>query len=281
MKAARFEYLRPASVQEAMQMLDSTNINAKAMAGSQSMGPMMNMRLTRPQQVVDLSSVAALQTVTADAQGITIGAAVTHAQIEDGVHGALHNHPVREVACDIAYRAVRNRGTLGGSLAHADPAADWVVVLSAFDAQINIVSNQAARSLSIHEFLHGAYTTDLASNELIRSITLPNLANDLRWAYIKFCRKPGEFAHASAAVRFEASSQCARIVLGALDGAPQVLNDLAVAIAKGDAQAATRTNLMAAVQQVIGSSDVIQVKLHAVALERALQQSGVLVGQIT
>jgi carbon-monoxide dehydrogenase medium subunit len=203
---------------------------------------------------------------------------VTHANIEDGVHAALVGHPIQNVARDIAYRAVRNRGTLGGSLAHADPAADWVVVMTALDAHINIISNHSERTISIHDFIHGAYTTDLADNELISSVTIPTMASDLRWAYVKFCRKPGEFAHASAAVRFEASTRTARIVLGALDGAPRSLHDLAVTIAKGEMQAATRANLIAAVQQFVLPSDAIQVKLHAVALERALQQIGVTAG---
>jgi carbon-monoxide dehydrogenase medium subunit len=183
------------------------------------------------------------------------------------------------VARDIAYRAVRNRGTVGGSLVHADPAADWVVVLTALDATIHLSTATQQRDVSIHDFFLGAYATDVQANEILTAVSLPAMAQDLRWGYVKFCRKPGEFAHASAAVRFEPSTGTARIVVGALDGPPQRLDETAMQIASGNAQAMSRPQLLSAIAQVSGSADPIQHQLHAVAVERALRSAGVLDAQ--
>ncbi len=116
MKAAKFDYIRPASVEQALDVLRQHAGQAKLMAGGQSLGPMLNLRLARPAAVIDISGLQALRGVTRDGDTVRIGAAVTHAEIEDGVHAALRDSPMRAVAAGIAYRAVRNRGTLGGSL---------------------------------------------------------------------------------------------------------------------------------------------------------------------
>jgi len=140
MKAAAFQYSRPANLADAVTQLGQNDSMAKAMGGSQSLGPMLNMRLARPTQVIDVSELPELLEVREQSGMIQIGASVTHAQIEDGVHSALVGHPMQSVARDIAYRAVRTRGTLGGSIAHADPAADWVVVMTALNASLQLRS---------------------------------------------------------------------------------------------------------------------------------------------
>ena len=132
MKAAVFEHQSAALVQEALALLAGGH--AKLMAGGQSLGPMLNLRLSRPQLLVDLAPMTELESVQAQGQDLWLGARLTHAAIEDGRHPALAAHPMREVAAGIAYRAIRNKGTIGGSLAHADPAADWVVTLVAMAA---------------------------------------------------------------------------------------------------------------------------------------------------
>lgn len=177
MKSARFEYRRPAGLPDALQALDTNESNIKILGGSQSLGPMLNMRLARPSALVDVSGLEALREVSVLSPGhhdsVRIGAAVTHAQIEDGVFDALADHPMREVARDIAYRAVRNRGTIGGSLVHADPAADWVVVLNAMDATIHLSSAQGHRDVRVQDFYLGAYATVLEPNEVLTGISLP------------------------------------------------------------------------------------------------------------
>ena len=274
MKAAAFEYRRPASTDEALALLQAGEGRAKAMAGGQSLGPMLNLRLTRPAVIVDIAGLAALRFVRETAAGLEIGAGVTHAELEDGVHPPLRGHPVRAVAAGIAYRAIRNRGTVGGSLAHADPAADWIVVMTALGARVAIESPRGSREVPMDAFMQGAYTTVLESDALITAVTLPRLAPDARWGYYKICRKPGEFAEASAAVLFEASTRTARIVLGALDGPPCQLAGLAASVGRDGAHAADRPAVLAAIASAAPDRDSLERRLSAVAVERALSRAG-------
>jgi len=248
------------------------------MSGSQSLGPMLNLRLARPAQVVDVAHIPGLRAVTRKADWVEIGAAVTHAEIEDGVHAPLTDHPMRQVARGIAYRAIRTRGTLGGSLAHADPAADWVVTLAALGARVAIRSPRGERTAEADAFMLGAYTTVLEPDELIVAISVPSQTPTTHWGYHKVCRKPGEFAEASAAVYFDASRKCARIVLGAVDGPPLLLHTLAAEIALKGTVVAGREALRAAVHAALPERDAIDRKLFTACLERALDQSGIFAG---
>lgn len=274
MKAAAFDYRSAATAQQATQLLAEHDGSAKLMGGSQSFGPMLNLRLTRPQLVIDVSRVQGMDQVSSTETHVDIGAGVTHAAIEDGQHAALREHPMREVAAGIAYRAIRNRGTLGGSLAHADPAADWIVTLTALDAQLTLHSPRGSRNIAMEDFMQAAYTTALAGDEMITSVRVPHSQGG-RWGYNKFCRKPGEFAEASAAVWLDASRGIARIVLGALDGAPMLLSALAQRIARDGAAAATRPALAAAVQSALPERDAVDQQLLTVCLARALAQAGI------
>ncbi|MDH6590150.1 carbon-monoxide dehydrogenase medium subunit [Variovorax sp. TBS-050B] len=278
MKAAKFGYTRVLEVNEAIAALAAGGGATKAMSGSQSLGPMLNLRLARPAQVVDVAHIPGLRTVSRKAGWVEIGAAVTHAEIEDGVHPPLAQHPMRQVARGIAYRAIRTRGTVGGSLAHADPAADWVVTLAALGARLVVGSPRGERTIEADAFMLGAYTTVLASDELIVSIAVPAETPATRWGYHKVCRKPGEFAEASAAVYFDASRQRARIVLGAADGPPLLLQALADEIARRGAPAAGRASLQSAVQAALPERDAIDQKRFTACVERALEHAGVFAG---
>ncbi|MGQ3003718.1 MAG: FAD binding domain-containing protein [Hydrogenophaga sp.] len=275
MKAPQFAYTRVLEVSDAVAALATGGGTAKVMGGSQSLGPMLNLRLARPAQVVDVSSIPGLRSVRRKADWVEIGAAVTHAEIEDGVHEPLAKHPMRDIAGGIAYRAIRTRGTVGGSLAHADPAADWVVTLAALGARILAKSPRGERTLEADAFMLGAYTTVLASDELIVSVAVPSETTTSHWGYHKVCRKPGEFAEASSAVYFDASQGRARIVLGAADGPPILLDGLAEEIAAKGASAAGREQLRAAVRTALPERDAIDLKLFTACVERALAQSGV------
>jgi carbon-monoxide dehydrogenase medium subunit len=275
-KSSKFIYTRALDVDEALQALTMGKGAAKPMSGSQSLGPMLNLRLARPAQVVDIANIPSLRTVSSAGHLVEIGAAITHAEIEDGLHEPLAAHPMQQVARGIAYRAIRTRGTVGGSLAHADPAADWVVTLAALGARIRLISPRGERFVQADEFMLGAYTTVLESDELIVSIAVPCKTPTLRWGYHKVCRKPGEFAEASAAAYFDVSRGSARIVLGAVDGPPILLNELAIAIAKQDTGAVEREHLREVVAAALPARDAIDLKFFTACLERALKQSGVL-----
>ena len=199
MKAVAFSYHAAASLEEVCTTLAARSDVAKVMGGGQSMGPMLNLRLMRPDAVFDVSRLAELATVAPAGDRIRIGAAVTHAQIEDGVFPELRGTMLQSVAAGFAYRAIRNRGTIGGSIAHADPAADWVVVLTAIGADIEIASASGRRIVPMSQFMLGAYTTALQDGELICPVLVPRHTSALRWGYHKLCRKTGEFAEASCA----------------------------------------------------------------------------------
>lgn len=275
MKAAAFDYVRALGVDEALQALTQSQGTAKLISGSQSLGPMLNLRLARPAQVIDVARLAELRAVRRVDDAIEIGAAVTHAEIEDGVHPPLAEHPMRGVASGIAYRAIRTRGTLGGSLAHADPAADWVVALVALGARMRVRSPRGERTLEVDAFMLGAYTTVLEADEMIVSVSVPAASAACRWGYHKLCRKPGEFAEASAAVYLDGSRGCARVALGAVDGPPILLRELAAVIASNGAGAASAEQLRAAVAMALPERDRIDLKLYTACVERALEQAGI------
>ncbi len=273
MKAAKFEYLRAATVEQALEALGRPGAACKVMAGSQSLGPMLNLRLARPASIVDVSGIEALRTVVESDKSLRVGAAITHAEIEDGVFAPLRGHMLQDVAGRIAYRAVRNRGTLGGSLAHADPAADWVLAATALGADIEIVSPSGTRRVAMPAFMQGAYTTGLGSDELIAAVHVPKLHAGVRWGYYKFCRKTGEFAEASCSAYFDAEARVARIAVGALDGAPCYLTELAGRVAEQGLQAADRASIMAAVDAVAPGKDAADRALRAKVIERCLHQA--------
>ncbi|MFU1998830.1 FAD binding domain-containing protein [Bordetella avium] len=273
MKAAKFDYQNPGQLSAALQALsaaEGVQGPIKVMGGSQSMGPMLNLRLTRPKKVVDVSHLPELRGVQVQNGNIRIGAAVTHAEIEDGVHEALRGSMLQYVAGGIAYRAVRNRGTIAGSLAHADPAADWVLTLSALAADIELRSASGTRTLAMDSFMLGAYTTEVQEGEIITAITVPQLDASARWGYYKFCRKTGEFAEASCACVFDPKRRRACIMVGALDGAPQPLPELARLVAS-TAKLPDRETIAAALAKL--GDDPVKQQMQLAVVTRCLQQA--------
>jgi carbon-monoxide dehydrogenase medium subunit len=223
MKAARYDYAKPLSSIDAMRLVTPTDGMAKFVSGCQSLGPMMNLRLTQPEMLVDLRAISALRECTADGNVITLGACVTHAEIEDGKVDDGTQGLMPCVARGIAYRAVRNRGTLGGSLAHADPAADWINTLRALDADYLIAGPNGNRVVSSADWMAGAFTTALQADEILTAVRFRRLSPSARWAYYKFNRKPGEFAEAIAVFIDDGASGICRAVIGALDGPPHLI----------------------------------------------------------
>jgi aerobic carbon-monoxide dehydrogenase medium subunit len=217
MKAAAFELASPTTLDEATAFLATPG--ATVMAGGQSLGPMLNLRLARPGLVVRLGGIGGLAGVSEDADAVTLGALVTHAAIADGRAPDPGLRVLSRVADGIAYRAVRNRGTIGGSLCHADPAADWVTVLMALGAT---VLTSTGRAIAVEDFVTAAFRTVLRPGELLTAVRIPRLRDGARWGYVKACRKPGEFAHAMAAVLIDDGM---RLVIGATGGRPILLRE--------------------------------------------------------
>lgn len=272
MKAAHFEYHRPASLAEALGLLKDAAGTAKVIAGGQSLGPMLNLRLARPAQLVDIGRLDELRRVARDGDHIRIGAAVTHAEIEDGVHELLRDTPMQWVARGIAYRSVRNRGTIGGSLSHADPAADWVLVAVALGAELELARADGTRRIAMDDFMIGAYTTVLGEDEIVSAVCVPATLATLHWGYHKSCRKVGEFAEASCAAMFDPARKQARVAIGALDGAPRNLPEVAAQTARSGSIPA-RARLLEAVAAAAPDKDAVDRQLLAVAIERALKKT--------
>jgi CO/xanthine dehydrogenase FAD-binding subunit len=177
---------------------------------------MLNLRLAQPDSLVDLSGIASLVRASDLGSAVFIGAGVTHAAIEDGkvpdpTHGLL-----RRVASRIAYRAVRNRGTIGGSLAHADPAADWVNTMLLVDATYLIDGPASSREVASGDFMQAAFTTALGESDVLIGVRIAKYSPTARFGYFKFCRKVGEFAEAIGAVAIDPARGVRRAIIGAL-----------------------------------------------------------------
>ena len=225
MKSAAFAYERPEDVNGALTLMAPTDRSIKIIAGGQSLGPMLNLRLVEPDVMIDISNLAELKQAACVDGDLVIGACVTHSDIEDGRVPDVTRGAMQRVAAAIAYRAVRNRGTIGGSLSHADPAADWVSALSALGARVSLRSLSEVRQLDVEQFITGALRSALRPGEIIETIRIPAITPSARFGYFKACRKPGEFAHAIGAVLIDPEQATARAVIGALEAAPIVLAD--------------------------------------------------------
>jgi carbon-monoxide dehydrogenase medium subunit len=265
MKPARFDYQRPADLAGALALLGTAGTEVKLLAGGQSLGPMLNLRLAQPELLVDISKLAETRRVESAADHVVLGACVTHAMIEDAKVPDPTNGMLRAVAAGIAYRAVRNRGTIGGSLAHADPAADWPSALAALDAAVAVVGPQGRRSVPVAELMKGMFFTTLEPDEIIEAVRVPKLSAGARWGYYKLTRKAGEFAHAIGAVVRDPARNVFRAVVGATGGAPIVVVDATKLL--GDSAACA-----AVIDATPLKDDPYTRQIHRVALERALKQ---------
>lgn len=269
MKPVAFDYERPADVASAVKSLAARSGTAKVMAGGQSLGPMLNLRLAQPSLVVDVRKIEELNQVSESADAIQLGACITHAMIEDLAVPDVTRGLMPAVAADVAYRAVRNRGTIGGSLCHADPAADWVSTLMLLSAVALIEGPRGRREERIDRLVNGAFATSLDEDEILVAIRIPKLSAAARWGYYKFCRKPGEFAEALAAVLVDPDRNVCRAVIGATSGAPHVVEDAASIVERFDPRDA-----MSAVEAAGVGDDPYERQIHYVALERATRRLG-------
>tara|TARA_B110000014_G_scaffold58749_1_gene39668 strand:- start:580 stop:1305 length:726 start_codon:yes stop_codon:yes gene_type:complete len=233
---------------------------------------MLNLRLVQPQLLVDITRIKALVRSEINANTVTLGACVSHAAIEDArMPDATHGYLPR-VASGIAYRAVRNRGTIGGSLANADPTADWLSCFTALEAQILISGPKGQRTSSIDEFVTGAMETTLGAGEMIDGVRFPTLSKGARCGYAKISRKPGEFADAIAAIVHDPDNGRCRIVVGTTNGVPRQLAIDPLALS-ASAPLPQRLNSGAVREQLashLPATDVYGLNIQCAVIERAL-----------
>jgi carbon-monoxide dehydrogenase medium subunit len=233
MKPAPFSYVRPASLDEAVRLLVDGGGSARALAGGQSLVPMLNLRLAPTERIVDLAGVAALRRVEDKGGSILYGALTPHAAFEDGEVPDASNGLMRHVAARFAFRAVRNRGTIGGALALADPAADWLPTVIALGAHLHVAGPEGTRIVPAEAFVLGPYFTALAEGEILTAVEVPKLEAGARWGYAKVTMKVGEYAESMAIAVVDGARRAWRIVLGAADGAPILLTGLAARLRDG------------------------------------------------
>jgi aerobic carbon-monoxide dehydrogenase medium subunit len=272
MKAAAVDYVRPRSLAEAVDLLAKYRGEARVIAGGQSLVAMMNLRVASPGLLIDISRLPELYSVSDDGDAVTVGACVTHAAIEDGRVADPSRGLMPRVAATLAYRAIRNRGTIGGSLALSDPAAEWPAVLTALDAEVMACGPGGRRPIKCTEFTTGVFETVLAAAEVIESVRIPKLSADARWGYLKLCRKAGEFASALAVVIADRTRGHSRVVLGATNGTPLVLDDTSRLVSSGvdeDMRNIVAADLDRAADRQF---DEFQRNLHMVATMRAVRE---------
>jgi carbon-monoxide dehydrogenase medium subunit len=274
MKAPAFEYVRPQSLAEAVALLAQSREEARVIAGGQTLLAMMNLRVAAPALLIDIARLPELAATTEDDDNVILGAGITHAMIEDGRVPDPSRGLMPYAAAGLAYRAIRNRGTIGGSLALADPAAEWPAVLIALDAAVSVRGSQSRRSLACSQFTTGIFATRLDEGEIIENVHIPKLSADARWGYIKLMRKAGEFADALAVAVADHGRGHVRVVLGAANGPPLILAEAMRALAKTEHDPKALRGAVAADLDNAADRhfDDFQRNLHIIAAVRAMQQ---------
>jgi carbon-monoxide dehydrogenase medium subunit len=199
MKPAPFHYEKPASLDAVFSLLDKHGDNARILAGGQSLLATLNMRLSAPDLLIDITGLDTLRGIAVDGGFLRIGALTTHAEVKGSADVAMHAPLLAQVMPFIAHPAIRNRGTFGGSLAHADPAAELPACMLALDAEMEIAGASGKRSVRAADFFQGLYETDLKPGEVLISVAIPVLSAGYRSGFSEFSRRSGDFAMAGLA----------------------------------------------------------------------------------
>ena len=199
MFAAEFEYRKAGSVAEAVQLL-SEHPEARLLAGGHSLIPLMRFRLARPGLLIDIGGIASLRGISVNGNTISIGALTTHAELAASPAVQQANGLLAEAAGGIGDPAVRNRGTIGGNLAHADPASDWATVLTALGATVSVQGPAGSRTIAVADLIEDAFATALAENELISTVSVPTLSANQRAEYAKMAHPASFYAVVGGAV---------------------------------------------------------------------------------
>jgi len=279
MKPAAFTYHRAATVDEAVAMLADMSVMSRPLAGGQSLVPMLNLRLAPVDRLIDLSRIAALKEIGEDKDRIRYGALTTHAAFEDRRVPDASNGLMPYVGAQIAYRAVRTRGTIGGALALADPAADWLTTVIALEADILIAGPAGRRTVAAADFAVGPYMTALQDGEIVEAVAVPRRSASERWGHEKAARKTGEYAESMAIALIDAARATARLVLGAADGAPIVLARTAAEIAAGRTDDSLSPVIDAELAACGRDFSPAKRRMHATVVLRAVRKAVLASGQ--
>lgn len=206
MKPPIFEYASPSTVAEAVSLLASRNGNAKVISGGQSLMPMLAFRLATPELLVDLKHLKDLGAIRIADDGVRLGAKVRWCDIEGDARLAVSHPLLAEAIKHVAHYQIRNRGTVGGSLAHADPSAEMPGIAMTCDARMTIVGSAGTRVEKAADFFTGPLQTSLEPDEILTEVQLPAWPAARRWAFLEFARRKGDFAMAGVALYYDLDS---------------------------------------------------------------------------
>jgi aerobic carbon-monoxide dehydrogenase medium subunit len=268
MKAAPFDYVRPVTLDAAFAALIEDGVNSVPIAGGQSLLPMLNLRVAIVDLLVDIGRLDELKEITLTPDSLRIGALTTHAAIEDCKPPDVTNGLMQRVAAGISYRAIRHYGTIGGSVALADPAGDWPACLMALGATVEIANRSGGRAEPVEEFVRGAYETSLAPGEIVLAIKVPRNPEP-RWGFAKVTRKSGAFANSIAIA--VARDQWVTVVLAAAAARPLRMPKLGELAATGT-EPALREAIAADLARHIPDADAYQRRLHTATILHALRE---------
>jgi carbon-monoxide dehydrogenase medium subunit len=253
MKPAPFRYFAPETVDEAVGLLREHGDDAKVLAGGQSLVPMMNLRLAQPAVLVDVNRIPALAYVRDDDGHTAIGATTRHHEVTGSDLVAAAQPLLRTAATFIGYPAIRRRGTIGGSIAHADPVAEMPCVALALDAELVAAGPLGRRRIPAREFFLGYFTTALAPDEVLVEVRIPR-RNGGGWAFQEFSRRSGDFAIVAVAVTVSAVDggiDDARIAIAGVADTPVRADEAEAALRGRPPEAAVLGEARAAVERLV------------------------------
>jgi len=223
LKAASFDYVKPASIDQVLSLLQAHGDDARLLAGGQTLMATLNMRLSEPQLVIDIGGIESLRGISVQGKVLRIGALATHTDIEFSPLVARHAPLLQAAAPHIAHRAIRNRGTWGGSIAYADPAAEWPACHLALGGDVLVRGPRGERRIAIDDFFTGLYSTALAPDEMLVASEIPLAGTDLWFGFHELARRHGDYAIvglAASARRQDAALTQVRIALMGVDAMP-------------------------------------------------------------
>jgi carbon-monoxide dehydrogenase medium subunit len=229
MKPAAFSYLRPRTVPEALELLGSHRDRAKILAGGQSLVPILNFRLGRFDYLIDINRIAELSYIRLDGEFVRIGATTRYREIENSLLIQRHAPLLATATRSIAHLPVRTRGTIGGSLAHADPAAEYPAVLAVLEGAVVAQNRNGAREIAAQDLFRGLFTTALEQDELLTEVKLPVARPHQVFGFAEFARRPGDLALVGLAACLELERgviQAARLAAFGVEDAPQRLTEI-------------------------------------------------------
>src|SRR5947209_9271712 len=199
MKPPRFQYCAPDMLDEALALLDQCKEEAKVLAGGQSLIPLLNMRLAGPAYIIDINHVSELSYIEAEDGYLAIGATVRQRQVERSSLAQAQHPMLIEVIQHIGHMQIRNRGTVVGSIAHADPAAELPALLTCLNGEVLVQNTHGERVIKAEDFFLGYLTTALEPGEMLTEVRFPWIAPQSGWAFMEFARRAGDYALVGAA----------------------------------------------------------------------------------